>query len=583
MLDGRAQASPVTLGPVLLSLPGCAGLVRVLHLDVEENLEPLDGVAFLRGDADGSRHLTADEPRKPASEARAGLVLDGKIPLFLLGMLVAECRHRPMVAVRDPRLPACLDGAGAQQWSSAVVVHSDQSGEWPEVGARIPFPHCFQPGGARAGAVHEPRMTWRDSLVALVEPLPVRVLEVDATATSPEMAAASLDSLQETDVRGAIVMVDGARAAWHFAMLTDRLVSLQPLAVAVRTIRLASTTAGPAAVVVYSQDPRLEVGRALPFPTAPRRGSVYFFGARPSTGKSVLTHQVATRLIEQRFPCFRLAASPDGDGAWFFSLERHASTPFRKGVPMGEKFVLDRLAALEAARHNQLLVLLDAGGLASEDNRRFLERCDGAVWLARADDPDVSEWDRLNETACKPVIARILVAKRGAIGGASHPALRVSWQEPAPFLEGTLEYTDGGLGPAESIELLSSFLAWYPLLPARPHTASELVDTVVACIEAIGMALQPSDLGAIHLAYIVESFAELSVLEPGKWQFEPMLDVLLRVTGWPMDAAWELARRSTTAEDRAAILERYSPWVAKPHPKAGLLSTWNQTWERRHG
>jgi CRISPR-associated protein Csx3 len=116
-------------------------------------------------------------------------------------------------------------------------------------------------------------------------------------------------------------------------------------------------------------------------------------GGPPHSGKSHLTRRLDQALQKRGIEHYALRASPDGEGAWFYTLDLRVGTLLRDQArgPWTPRLA-EQLAADVADRRVPLLV--DVGGKVTPETRLIAQACTHAVLLA-ADPVALAPWRTL--------------------------------------------------------------------------------------------------------------------------------------------------------------------------------------------
>src|SRR5690349_1274603 len=106
-----------------------------------------------------------------------------------------------------------------------------------------------------------------------------------------------------------------------------------------------------------------------------------FVGGPPNSGKSWLTFQLSRALKPRQVIHYVLRAHPDGEGHWRYEAPAGAADELRRLAkqPWTAAFA-QHIGRDIANRHLPLLV--DAGGMVSEETRQILSQCTGAILIA---------------------------------------------------------------------------------------------------------------------------------------------------------------------------------------------------------
>ena len=117
------------------------------------------------------------------------------------------------------------------------------------------------------------------------------------------------------------------------------------------------------------------------------------FGGPPQSGKSVLIANLRKRLPDD---CARvIRACPDGEGDWSNESGNFNADVRIKGAFTPE-FVERKCCAIKNNR-NQKIVIVDVGGIISEENEKFFKLCDGYVTLCRSEE-ETEEWSNFADS-----------------------------------------------------------------------------------------------------------------------------------------------------------------------------------------
>src|SRR5258706_2321095 len=153
-----------------------------------------------------------------------------------------------------------------------------------------------------------------------------------------------------------------------------------------------------------------------------------FVGGPPNSGKSWLTYQLSRALKRRQVIHYVLRAHPDGEGHWRYEAPADTANELRRLVkqPWTPPFA-QQISRDIAGRHLPLLV--DAGGMVTDETRLILAQCTGAILIA-ADPARLDEWRAVVDEQALPLIADLRstldgpqtidaqgVTLRGAISG----------------------------------------------------------------------------------------------------------------------------------------------------------------------
>jgi len=134
----------------------------------------------------------------------------------------------------------------------------------------------------------------------------------------------------------------------------------------------------------------------------------------PHSGKSVLLGELykALRAIGASF--FIQRACPDGEGQWSAEAEQSLVQQIRKKGQFDGQFVAFQKLAIKSLKHNFDVVLVDLGGLPSDENREILSVCDGYIGLWRSDKTGkVTAWKKLLQSLLIAPVAEFESAMKG--------------------------------------------------------------------------------------------------------------------------------------------------------------------------
>src|SRR5437016_1586193 len=127
-------------------------------------------------------------------------------------------------------------------------------------------------------------------------------------------------------------------------------------------------------------------------------------GGPPNVGKSVLIYSLTQKLRELNIDHYVIRAHPDGDGDWFQETEPEQLRQLRfRGRWTGE-FVRYICTCLDR-RHLPLLV--DVGGLPTEEQARIFGYCTHSLLLLPDDAQSVEFWCRTAEVNGLLPLARL--------------------------------------------------------------------------------------------------------------------------------------------------------------------------------
>lgn len=134
-------------------------------------------------------------------------------------------------------------------------------------------------------------------------------------------------------------------------------------------------------------------------------GKVIAVVGTPHSGKSVFLGELYKFLRAIGASFFVQRACPDGEGQWSAESDQSLVKQIRKKGKFDQRFVEFQKVAIKSLKSNFDIVLVDLGGLPSDENRQILSVCDGYIGLWRPDLADrVAEWKKLlNELKIPPV------------------------------------------------------------------------------------------------------------------------------------------------------------------------------------
>jgi CRISPR-associated protein Csx3 len=206
-------------------------------------------------------------------------------------------------------------------------------------------------------------------------------------------------------------------------------------------------------------------------------------GGPPHAGKSVLTYSLTQALRTHHVDHYVLRACPDGEGDWSQEIDQNSVRLIRMKGKWTDTFVKRICRDLE---HRHLPLLVDVGGLPTEDQMGILRQCTHSVLLLHSDDPtSAAFWRHLVEingllplamlyserqgttqiTAAEPVIEGTMVGlERGSL--ASGPLFELLVARLASLFAydpKELEKTHLDMAPTELVVNLGTFIqAWAP-------------------------------------------------------------------------------------------------------------------------
>lgn len=127
--------------------------------------------------------------------------------------------------------------------------------------------------------------------------------------------------------------------------------------------------------------PSLSIQSAKPSPVADDGGPGLLVVGPPDSGKSVLSHQIFSTLVQDYPDIYLQRAHWDGEGNWTLELppeatdeEREAYKRLNKGALTAQFFPYQGEAILSLRRQKQL-VIVDAGGMVQPEKLSILEAC----------------------------------------------------------------------------------------------------------------------------------------------------------------------------------------------------------------
>ncbi len=188
-------------------------------------------------------------------------------------------------------------------------------------------------------------------------------------------------------------------------------------------------------------------------------------GGPPHAGKSVLTYNLTQALRQREIAHYVLRANPDGEGDWSQEMNQNIVDLVRVTGKWTPDFVTRMCVDLE---RRQLPLLVDAGGLPTENEIPLFRQCTHYLLLLRADpesEPVNRYWLDLVRSNTLTPLAQIYSKRDGASTITS----------TAPILEGTLTGLDRGSRPIQGLLFEALVERLYALF--APHTIEGLEQT----------------------------------------------------------------------------------------------------------
>jgi len=286
-----------------------------------------------------------------------------------------------------------------------------------------------------------------------------------------------------------------------------------------------------------------------------------FIGGPPNSGKSWLTYQLSRALARRQVTHYVLRAHPDGEGHWRFEAPSDTANELRRLAKQHwTPAFAARISRDIANRHLPLLV--DAGGLVSDQTRLILAHCTGAILLA--DEPArLDEWRTLVADQALPLLAELR----------STLAEQQTIDDQGVTLRGTIS----GLGPNRSpvgacfdqlVERLDGLCRFDAALLFRIHCA--LIED-----EPLNIAAPINDLPAHHLPERPWTPAELPQLLAG-------LDAAAPLALYGAGPPWLTAALAAyTDPARIQLFNVALGWVAPPPLRlSGEMDATRLHWEQ---
>jgi len=129
----------------------------------------------------------------------------------------------------------------------------------------------------------------------------------------------------------------------------------------------------------------------------------------PRSGKSVFLAHLYQCLRKNGASFFIQRACPDGEGQWSAEAPQEIVRKIRVKGKFDKEFIEFNKVAIQGLRRHFDIILVDLGGLPSEENRQLLQLCDYYILLARNDnDPKIQkllrDWrNLLTELKLRPI------------------------------------------------------------------------------------------------------------------------------------------------------------------------------------
>jgi len=113
-------------------------------------------------------------------------------------------------------------------------------------------------------------------------------------------------------------------------------------------------------------------------------------GGPPHAGKSTLADRISTALRMRDIPHYLLRANPDGEGAWSYAASQTMVGELRARSRADWSALLAKRLARDVGER-QLPLIVDPGGLPSEETAHIAERCTHSVLVA-PDEEGMEQW-----------------------------------------------------------------------------------------------------------------------------------------------------------------------------------------------
>ena len=177
------------------------------------------------------------------------------------------------------------------------------------------------------------------------------------------------------------VLISGRAPVWLYAYLVHE---CHP------TLWVACFDPRLGAVVTSTHSQQMQVGKIIPLEAlnlevpaiqSTRQGPALLIVGPPDSGKSVLSHQIFSTLV-QEYPDIYLQRSHwDGEGNWILELPDNATDDEREAFKLANKggltegFFPYQGEAISNLRWQKRLVIVDVGGMVQPEKLSILEAC----------------------------------------------------------------------------------------------------------------------------------------------------------------------------------------------------------------
>lgn len=122
------------------------------------------------------------------------------------------------------------------------------------------------------------------------------------------------------------------------------------------------------------------------------KGMVAAVGGPPHSGKSVFLAELYRQLLARKpSGTFLQRACPDGEGMWSDEADQSLVKKIRRKYKFTPEFMRFQLGAIPQLGRNMPRVLVDLGGIRSEENAALL-RCCTHLFVVSGDEAEVQPW-----------------------------------------------------------------------------------------------------------------------------------------------------------------------------------------------
>ena len=177
------------------------------------------------------------------------------------------------------------------------------------------------------------------------------------------------------------VLISGRAPVWLYAYLAHE---CHP------TLWVACFDPRLGAVVTSTHSKQMQVGKVIPLEVlnlevpsiqSTRQGPALLIVGPPDSGKSVLSHQIFSSLVQEYPDVYLQRSHWDGEGNWILELPENATDDEREAFKLANKggltegFFPDQGRAIANLRRQKRLVIVDVGGMVQPEKQFILEAC----------------------------------------------------------------------------------------------------------------------------------------------------------------------------------------------------------------